>query len=185
MKRWILFVSWVSVIAPAFAPICASEIRVVTPADRRASPDVVKLLTYISSLAKRSEKRVLSGQHCGRGVEVAEQYRADVTEVAAATGHKIALIGTDYGDDLEMKWYEDVSSMGKPFGLDEVGPKRDSRGSFDYSRWTRAIRARYPATCYFQAWCWDWAMAANKNAKELLTSPLIAGRDDLDWRGQS
>lgn len=51
------------------------------------------------------------------------------------------LVGLDYyGDDLEMKWYEDVASLGKPFGLGEVGPKRDSRGSFDYSRWIRAIR---------------------------------------------
>ena len=95
------------------------------------------------------------------------------------------LVGLDYyGDDLEMKWYEDVASLGKPFGLGEVGPKRDSRGSFDYSRWIRAIRERYPAMCYFQAWSWDWAIAANKNAKGLLTDPLILGRNDLDWRGQ-
>ena len=64
------------------------------PVDRQASPDVVKLLKYVTGLAERSENRVLSGQHCGRGVEVAEQYRTDVTEVAAATGHKIALIGS-------------------------------------------------------------------------------------------
>ena len=95
------------------------------------------------------------------------------------------LVGLDYyGDDLEMKWYEDVASLGKPFGLGEVGPKRDSRGSFDYSRWIRAIRERYPATCYFQAWSWDWAIAANKNAKGLLADPLILGQNDLDWRGQ-
>jgi len=108
MKRWILFVSWVSVIAPAFAPICASEVRVVTPADRHASPDVVKLLTYISSLAKRSEKRVLSGQHCGRGVEVAERYRTDVTEVAAANSRRMVVaINGGQGDlqkTLDLVW---------------------------------------------------------------------------------
>lgn len=346
MKRIILFVSWVSAIWLACASVSASEDRVVTPADRYASLDVVKVLTYISGLTDRSEKRVLSGQHCGRGVEVAEQYRTNVTEIAAATGHKIALIGTDYGrgrtdaadpdaaaanriliqhwragglvtvtwhcvnpwtdqpawnrkigsldelvtpgsrvratwmaqldriadalaelqaagvvviwrpfhemnggwfwwgrrtpeqfrrlwhhmfrfytqerelhnllwcwspsatastpavdyypgsdycdlvgldyygDELEMKWYEDVASLGKPFGLGEVGPKRGSRGSFDYSRWIHAFRERYPDICYFQAWSWEWAMAANKNAKILLTDPLIVGRNDLDWRGR-
>ncbi|MBC8393308.1 MAG: hypothetical protein H8E17_12180, partial [Deltaproteobacteria bacterium] len=75
MKRIILFVAWVSAIWLACASVSASEDRVVTPADRYASLDVVKVLTYISGLTDRSEKRVLSGQHCGRGVELAEQYR--------------------------------------------------------------------------------------------------------------
>jgi mannan endo-1,4-beta-mannosidase len=85
---------------------------------------------------------------------------------------KHCLAGLDYyGDDLGMKSYKEVASLGIPFGLGEVGPKRGSRGSFDYSRWIRAIRERYPATCYFQAWSWDRAMAA-------------MGRDGLNWRGQ-
>ena len=93
------------------------------------------------------------------------------------------IVGLDhYGDTIQLRGYEQLAGLGKPFGLTEVGPSRASRGSFDYASVIASVKARYPATCFFQAWAWGWSIAENRNGKKLLDDPWIVGRDELDWR---
>lgn len=87
-----------------------------------------------------------------------------------------------YAEGFDLRGYEDLTSLGKPFGIGEIGPKRDLRGSYDYAKLVTAIRERYPQTVFFQAWGWDWSLAKNKNAKVMLDDPWITNRDDLPLR---
>ncbi len=93
------------------------------------------------------------------------------------------IVGLDhYADAFDLPGYRELTALGKPFGLTEVGPKRDLRGSFDYAKLIVAIKERYPETTFFQAWAWGWSIAENKNAKALLGDSWIVGRDELAGR---
>jgi hypothetical protein len=69
----------------------------VEAADAHASAEAVRVLGYFAGLAKQQENRVVSGQHCGRGTEAETLYRDHIVEMHRATGHWIAMVGTDYG----------------------------------------------------------------------------------------
>jgi len=54
-----------------------------------------------------------------------------------------------YAEGLELRGYAELTAIGKPFGITEIGPQRDLRGNYDYAKLLVAIRERYPNTVFF------------------------------------
>ena len=55
------------------------------------------------------------------------------------------VVGLDhYAAGFEFRGYAELTALGKPFGITEIGPKRDLRGSYDYAELIAVIRERYP-----------------------------------------
>jgi mannan endo-1,4-beta-mannosidase len=93
------------------------------------------------------------------------------------------IVGLDhYAEGFEFRGYAELTALGKPFGITEIGPQRARRGNYDYAELIAAIRDRYPKTVFFQAWAWDWSLSRNKNAPAMLGDPWIIGRDELPQR---
>ncbi len=83
-----------------FVVFCAcpeSKPSHVRAANVHASAEASRVLDYFNALPKRNNRRVVSGQHCGRGKEVETEYQKHVVQLHRTTGHWIAMAGTDYG----------------------------------------------------------------------------------------
>jgi simple sugar transport system substrate-binding protein len=105
----------------------------------------------------------------------------------------VDLVGLSlYFDDpqsMPIRVYEEMLAFGKPFGFGETGshipPTPDSR-HWDQRRIIRAIKERYPAALFWYSWSsWDpdgfMAMVDLPYAEELMSDPLVATRDDVDF----
>ncbi|MEI7807557.1 MAG: glycosyl hydrolase [Verrucomicrobiota bacterium] len=92
---------------------------------------------------------------------------------------------TDFVDAQHIKGYAEVAALPKPFGFTEYGPHgpQNPPGDFDYRRFLDGIRKDFPKTCFFKCWNAKWSLAQNPNAKEMLSDPAIANRENLpaEW----
>ena len=92
---------------------------------------------------------------------------------------------TDFVDAAHIKGYAEVAALPKPFGFTEYGPHgpQNPPGDFDYRRFLDGIRKDFPKTCFFKCWNAKWSLAQNPNAKEMLSDPAIANRENLpaEW----
>jgi len=91
---------------------------------------------------------------------------------------------TDFVDPEHIKGYKEITALPKPFGFTEFGPHGASNppGDYEYPRLLAGIEAHFPKACFFLAWHGEWALGANRDAKTLMSSPLVANREDLPAR---
>ncbi len=116
---------------------------------------------------------------CGRG-----QQRTPVTTYYPGEAY-CDMVGLDnYSDNVAWHGYDQLVRLGKPFAATEYGASKHtgSRGSYDYSRLIREIKKRYPLTTYFLVWSGSISLAANRNAKGLLSDPWVVNRGEIDWK---
>lgn len=66
----------------------------IQPANRNATPQAKAILQWMAELCSREDKRVLSGQHFGRG---AASYQEFIEALHEKTGKWVALAGADVG----------------------------------------------------------------------------------------
>ena len=78
------------------------------PVTPDASPDACRLLRYLAHLPDRPDARVLSAQHCGRGLEVPKFYHANIEALHDATGQWVAMMGADYGPGRTQEGQPDI-----------------------------------------------------------------------------
>ncbi len=81
--------------------------------------------------------------------------------------------------------YEQLTGVGKPLGLAEVGPASILDGSWNNATIINSIKTKYPKVVYFQNWhSWTGAKVAiidNQNASELLNDSWVVNRNEVDW----
>lgn len=87
--------------------------------------------------------------------------------------------------------YDQLLSLGKPLGFGEYGPlenyikRPQNRDGFDWMR-LHDVLQEHPRITFFMAWGGTpeitQSLIQNQNGARLLNDPLIANRDDLDWR---
>jgi mannan endo-1,4-beta-mannosidase len=78
--------------------------------------------------------------------------------------------------------YEQLLTLGKPFGLTEygcVGGMQPPERPFDYSLLIRWIREDFPRTAFFIAWRDHWGLNQNANVEELLDDSWVVNLEDL------
>ena len=92
-----------------------------------------------------------------------------------------------YGDNVSITGlaYDRLVALGKPFAFTEFGPGgRD--WSWDNMSLLDSVQTQYPATTYALFWSSSddnkLTVIDNRNSKELLNSPWVVNRDDLDWK---
>ncbi|MDI2126305.1 glycosyl hydrolase [Yinghuangia seranimata] len=99
------------------------------------------------------------------------------------------VVGLDcYVDEpAAARGYEELTTLGKPFALTEVGPtnasgKNTPDPGFDYAKWTAALHTRFPTAAYFLAWNSMWSPIGNGNlhASELMNDPWVVNRGEVD-----
>jgi mannan endo-1,4-beta-mannosidase len=104
----------------------------------------------------------------------------------------VDVLGLDvYDDNPDIKCYERMLALGKPFGFTEYGPAGRSAllRDYDCSSLIRLIRERYPRVCFFLFWAGgglrDPSMVSQQNAGRLLSDPWVTTLDEVERRAAS
>lgn len=71
------------------------------PANPNASPKARQVLTYLQGLSQKANNRVLSGQNAGMGSNAVAGFTNYVEKLQQQTGKWVALLGADYGFDVD------------------------------------------------------------------------------------
>ncbi|MEV6599394.1 glycosyl hydrolase [Actinoplanes sp. NPDC051346] len=77
--------------------------------------------------------------------------------------------------------YEEMLTLNKPFGFTEIGPPDSApTGTYDFGAMAAAVRTRFPAATFFQAWSGKFSLVTNRNADVLMADPTMAHLGDVD-----
>ena len=81
----------------------------------------------------------------------------------------------------QIRGYDAVAKLPKPFGFTEFGPHgpHNPPGDYDYTRFIDGVQKHFPRTTFFLAWHNKWSLGRNHNAKQLLEHPWLVNREDL------
>ncbi|CAH1389238.1 unnamed protein product [Nezara viridula] len=92
----------------------------------------------------------------------------------------VDIVGLDwYSDDPnQLKGYDEMTSLGKPFTFAEVGPYSKD-GQFDYDRFMKIVASRYPKAIYFMPWNAEWSPIYNKNPSGAYNHPKVMNLGEL------
>ncbi|CAH1389251.1 unnamed protein product [Nezara viridula] len=92
----------------------------------------------------------------------------------------VDIVGLDcYTDDpTKINGYDEMTGLGKPFALAEVGPST-ANGQFDYDWFVKSIVSLYPKTIYFMPWNAEWSPAKNKNPWGAYNNAKVLNLGDL------
>lgn len=107
--------------------------------------------------------------------------------------------GDDYVDIVSLdayetnpaniKGYEQLARIDKPFGFGEFGPSGALIGIFpkveknvDYDQVLQSIKERFPKTAFIHAWNGPWGFHSQKNVDRMFSDPAVVTRETLDWR---
>ncbi|MEK0317614.1 glycosyl hydrolase [Cohnella sp. 56] len=93
----------------------------------------------------------------------------------------VDIVGLDaYSDNPStVAGYSELVALGKPFAFSEIGPSTTG-ASFDYTKWSSAIKNNFPATVYFFAWNDGWSPANNANAYAFMNDSAIVNRAGIN-----
>ncbi|WP_261305027.1 glycoside hydrolase family 26 protein [Paenibacillus andongensis] len=93
----------------------------------------------------------------------------------------VDIVGLDAYDDnpeVNVTGYDELTALGKPFALAEIGP--DTLGTFDYTKWMSAIKNKFPKAVYFYAWNDDWSPHRNVNGSNLMNDAWVVNRGEIN-----
>lgn len=88
---------------------------------------------------------------------------------------------TDFVDRENIRGYDEIVALPKPFGFTEYGPHgpQNPPGDYDYRRLIQGLERHFARTCFFMSWNGKWSLATNRFTKELLGHPAVINREDL------
>ncbi len=107
----------------------------------------------------------------------------------------VDIVGTSvYNDTLDIPYYNDLKSTGKPIALTEFGPGNVSKMSknYNYLNLINQIKSKYPDFVYWVSWN-DFVTNGGKdtvyyspmnqiNGKQLLEDGWVINRDEIGWQ---
>ena len=118
-------------------------------------------------------------------------YQADDAHKYYPGDQYVDVVSLDsYETDLaNIKGYEQLARINKPFGFGEFGPSGSLIGIFpkvqknvDYQSMLGSLKQRFPRTTFIHAWNGPWGFHSQARIAEMFADPAVVTRENLDWR---